>query len=85
MRIYNRYLIILAVIFCIIDIVLASFNLQDISAYFIGNVIAYLVVTLLFVHFNHQARRALSVVSVILLTGFGFIAAVKIMDILTVK
>jgi len=84
MRMFNRYLMVLAVIFCTLDVIMASFSVQDVSAYFIGNVIAYLIVTLLFVHFSPRARNALALVSVGLLTGFGIIAVVKVLDILKV-
>jgi hypothetical protein len=84
MRMYNRYLITLAIVFGVINVVLASLNVQNISAYYIGNVIAFLVVTLLHVHFNQHARRALVVISSILHFGFLVIATFKIVDILAV-
>ncbi|HXY75149.1 MAG TPA: hypothetical protein VEH58_07465 [Dehalococcoidales bacterium] len=85
MRMYDRYLLTLAIVLSIINIVLAVFNVSNFAGYYIGNVIAFMVITLLFVHFNQQARRALTVVSSILFAGFLVIAIFKVVDILAIN
>ena len=85
MRIYDRYLIFLVLISCLIDIFLAFVKQNDITVYFTINVIAYLTITVLFIFFSPKTRRILSVVSVIFLAGFIVVVILKIMNILHLK
>jgi len=82
MRLFNRYLIILVLVSALINVLLAMLGQADLSVYFIVNVIAYLVITLLHVYFNPPARRALNGVSVVLFSGFLVIVAMKVFEIL---
>ena len=85
MRIYNRYLIFLVLVSCLIDIFLAFVKQNDIAVYFTLNVIAYLTITMLFIFFSPKARRILSVVSVVYLTGFMVVVGLKIIGIIHLK
>lgn len=55
---------------------------QSIDVYFTVTVIAYLVISLLYVYFNPRARRLLSTVGVVLFGGFLVIVAMKVMEVL---
>jgi hypothetical protein len=85
LRIYNRYLIFLVLVFCLVDIFLAFVKQNDIAVYFTLNVIAYLTITVLFVCFSPKTRRILSAVSVVYLAGFIVVVALKIINILHPK
>ena len=85
MSIYNRYLIFLVLVSCLIDIFLAFVKQNDIAVYFTLNVIAYLTITMLFIFFSPKTRRILSVVSVVYLTGFMVVVALKIIGIMHLK
>ena len=83
MRIYNKYIVSLALASCLINTLLAFLGQNDLGIYFIINVLAYSVITLLYVHFNPRAGRALNIVSAVLFAGFMVIAALKAMEILS--
>ncbi|MDD5190266.1 MAG: hypothetical protein PHE50_04405 [Dehalococcoidales bacterium] len=83
MRVFNRYLVILAVVSAVINVTLAIFKQNDLSVYFMLNIIAYLVITLLHVYFTPKARSALNGVTVVLFSGFLVIIAVKVFEILS--
>ena len=85
MRIYNRYLIFLVLVYCLIDIFLAFVKQNDIAVYFTLNVIAYLTITMLFIFFSPKTRRILSVVSVVYLAGFMVVVTLKILGIMHLK
>ena len=85
MRIYNRYLIFLVLVSCLIDIFLAFVKQNDIAVYFTINVIAYLTITMLFIFFSPKTRRILSVVSVVYLAGFMVVVTLKILGIMHLK
>ena len=85
MSIYNRYLIFLVLVSCLIDIFLAFVKQNDIAVYFTLNVIAYLTITMLFIFFSPKTRRILSVVSVVYLAGFMVVVTLKILGIMHLK
>lgn len=72
----------LALAFALITSLLAFVGQKDIQVYFILDVIAYLVITLLYVYLNPRARGALTPVSAVLFCGFGVIVALKVAAIL---
>lgn len=82
MKIINRYLIALILAAAIINVFLAVLQQNDLSVYFVVNVIAYLIITLLHVYFNPKARRALNVVTIVLFAGFMVVVAIKVFEIL---
>jgi uncharacterized protein (DUF983 family) len=85
LKIYNRYLLILVFISCLIDILLAFVNQTDIAVYFTVCVIAYLIITFLFIHFSPRTRRALSLVSFVFLAGFMALVVLKVVEVLKLK
>ena len=85
MRIYNRYLLFLVLASCLIDVILAFTRQTDIAACFTVLVIAYLIITVLFVFFSPKTRKALSFVSIVFLTGFMVVVVLKIMEVMHLK
>ena len=82
MRIYNLYIVTLALVLCAINILLAAFGQNSLEVYFIANVIAYLIITLLYVHLNPRARRIISTMGGVLFGGFMVIVIFKVIEIL---
>ena len=83
MRIYNKYVVSLAVVTCLINTILAFMAEQDIAVYFTVNVIAYLVITLLYVYFNPRARKILNTVGVVFFAGFLVIVTLMAVEVLS--
>lgn len=83
MRIYNKYIVSLVLVSCLINTLLAFFGQDDLEIYFTINIIVYLVITLLYVYFNPRARRALSTITTVLFAGFMVIVVFKVMEILS--
>jgi uncharacterized membrane protein YhhN len=81
-RVYNRFIITLALAFSLIDVLLAVFGQKDIAIYFVADAIAYLVITLLYVYLNPRSRSALSVLSGVIFAGFMVIVVMKVIEIL---
>ncbi len=82
MRIYNKYIISLAIASCVINPLLAFFNQDDIVIYLAINIIAYLAITLLYVHLNPKARRALNTVSVVYFAIFLLVVVFQVVAVL---
>lgn len=80
---YNRYVMSLAVVTCLTSIVLAFLGQEDLTVYFIANVVAYLLTTLLYVYLNPRARKALNTVGVVFFAGFLVIVTLKVVEILS--
>ncbi|MFC1904339.1 hypothetical protein ACFLXT_01025 [Chloroflexota bacterium] len=85
MRIYNKYVVSLVLVSCLINTLLALFGQNNLEIYFTINLIAYLVITLLYVYFNPRARRALDTIGIVLFAGFMVIVAIKVMEIMSGK
>lgn len=83
MRIYNKYVVSLVLTSCLINTLLAFFNQNDLKIYFIINIVAYLLITLLYVYLNPRARRALNTVGAVLFAGFMVIVVLEVMEILS--
>ena len=83
MRIYNKYIISLALVSCVINTLLALFGQNDLGVYLTINIIAYLVITVLYVYLNPRARRALKSVGVVLFGGVMVVVALKVMEIMS--
>ena len=83
MRIYNKYIVSLAIAACLVNTLLAFLGQDDLGVYFTINIIAYLVITLLYVYFNPRARKALNTISVVLFAGFMVIVALNVMEIIS--
>ncbi len=85
MRIFNRYLLFLVLASCLIDVILAFTGQKDIAVCFTVLVIAYLIITVLFVYFSPKTRKALSLVSVVFLAGFMVVVVLKILEVMGLK
>ena len=83
MRVYNRYILYLAVSTALVNTLLALAGQEALDVYFMVNIIAYLVITLLYVYVNPRARKALDIIGYMLFSGFVVIAVVRVMDILS--
>jgi len=81
-RIYNRYIASLAITVCLICIVLAALDQDDLAVYFTLNVTAYLVITLLYAYLNPRTRRSLKALGMTFFAGFLVVVALKVADIL---
>lgn len=82
MRIYNKLIISLALVFSLINILLAFSGQEDIAIYYILDTVAYLLITLLYVYLNPRARGALDKMGAVVFTGFLIIVALKVIEIL---
>jgi hypothetical protein len=82
LRTFNKLIISLALAFGAIDSFLAFLGQDDLSVYFIGNALAFLIITLIFVYLNPRARSALNALSIIIFAGFLVIVGVKVAEIL---
>lgn len=84
MRIYNKYIISVALASCLINTLLAFFNQSDLIIYFAVNIFAFFAITLLYVHLNPVVRRALNRVAALFFAGFIVVIVFKAMEILSV-
>ena len=82
MRVYNLYVVTLVLVFSLINIILALAGQEELEVYFTVNIIAYLVVSLLYVYLNPRARRILNTMGGVLFGGFLVIVALKVIEIL---
>ncbi len=83
MKIYNNYILIVAILFLLTTIILVAIGQNSLDIYYIVYIIEALVVTELYVYFNARARRGLNFVSAILFAGFLFIVALQVIRMLT--
>ena len=83
MRIYNRYILYLAIATGVLNVALAFAGQKDLGVYFAINVIAYLVITLLYVYLNPRARQALDTIGYMLFSGFLVVVAIKVVGVLS--
>ncbi|MDD5702408.1 MAG: hypothetical protein PHU23_10215 [Dehalococcoidales bacterium] len=81
MKSYNRYFIVLALTFSVINIILAFLGQARLEVYFIIDALAFLVITLSF-RFNARALTALNTVGAVILVGFIYVVALKVIDML---
>jgi len=83
LRIYNKYIISLALASGLINTALAFLEQTDLGLYFTVNIITYLVITLFYVYLNPRARGALNTVGVVFFAGFVVVIALKLMEIIS--
>jgi hypothetical protein len=82
LRVYNKLILTIALAFSAITVLLASLRQGDIAIYFIGDAVAFLVITLLYTYLNPRARGALNSLSAVIFIGFLAIATLKVIEIL---
>ena len=83
MRIFNKYIISLATTSCLINIILAFSGQNNLEVYFVVNILAYLIITLLYVYLNPRARKALNTIGIVLFAGFMVIVSLKVIEIIS--
>jgi len=82
MRIYNRYIITVAVLLLLTTVLLVALGIDSLEIYCISYIIETLLVTELYRYLSPLARRALTRVSVVLLGIFLLIIALQVIKIL---
>ena len=82
MSIYDRFILILVLSICLTNVTLASGGLNDPRIYLVANVMVYLGVTSFSVRFRPGARKVLSLISLLLFTGFLVVVALRVIEIL---
>ncbi|MBI4303757.1 MAG: hypothetical protein HY665_05420 [Chloroflexi bacterium] len=85
MSVYNRYIVSLVLASSLVNITLAFLGQDDLSLYFILNIIAFLAITLLYVYLNPRARGALNTIGAVLFASFIVIVVIKMTEILSNK
>jgi len=81
-RIYNRYIIITALLLLLTTIILTATGQNSLGIYFTAYIIEALIITEVYVYFNAKARRRLTSISIILFGGFLFIVCLQIVNLL---
>ena len=81
MRIYNRYIISLALLFMLTTVILSASE-QSLDLYFSLYLIECLILTLLFSQLNPRARGGLNRIGYVLFVGFLSLVAIKVVEIL---
>lgn len=82
MKIYNSYILIIAILLLLTTVILVALGQNSLDVYYTTYVIEALIVTELYVYFNAKARRGLSLVSAILFGGFLVIVSLQVIKIL---
>ena len=82
MRLYNRYLVTLGLLFTATTVTLAVLSQHQLELYFSAFLIEYLAATLLFAYLHPQALRLLRFMGHILFGGFLLVIAIKALEIL---
>ncbi len=82
MKIYNSYILIVAVLLLLTTVILVATGQNSLDIYYTVYVIEALIVTELYVYFNAKARRGLNLVSTILFSGFLVIVSLQVIKIL---
>ncbi|MDP6510585.1 MAG: hypothetical protein QGH23_05175 [Dehalococcoidia bacterium] len=82
MRVYNSFIVALAITFTAITAIMAAYGVDKLDTYFALYTIALLVLTTLYVSFSPKARQALSLVSMVAFGGFTVVVAFKVIEIL---
>ena len=70
MKIYNRYIISVAITLLMTTVLLVAAGQTSLGIYYSIYVIEALIITEMYVYFNKKSRRALHVVSTVLFGGF---------------
>ena len=82
MKIYNNYILTVAILLLLTTIILIGLGQDSLDVYYTIYILEALVVTELYVYFNAKARRGLNLVSTILFGGFLVIVSLRVIEIL---
>jgi hypothetical protein len=81
-KIYNSYILIVAVLLLLTTVILVALRQNSLDIYYTVYIIEALVVTELYVYLNAKARRGLTMVSIILFSGFLVIVSLQVIKII---
>ena len=82
MKIYNRYILIVAILLLLTTVILIATGQNSIDIFYTVYIIEAFIVTELFVYFNTKARRGLALLSYILFGGFVVVLCAEAIKIL---
>jgi hypothetical protein len=82
MRVYNRYVLTVALLLLLTTVILMAIGLNSLDIYYTIYIIEALIATELYVYFNNKARRGLNLVSIILFGGFVTTLCLQVIKIL---
>jgi hypothetical protein len=80
-KVYNKLLFTLVLTACLLNTLLAFFTRANLDMYFIVNLFAYLVITVLFVRADPHVTKALNIISTTAFTGLIIIIILAIINI----
>lgn len=83
MTLYNRYILIMAVVFCITSVIFAIADVSNLSLCLTIYVIESLILTELFIYLNPKTRRNLNRVNVVLFSLFLVLVVVEVAGMIT--
>ena len=83
MRIYNRYIISLALLLTLTTVIMAAYGQNKLDVYFTVYLIEALALTEIYVYLNPKARKALGLITGVLFIGFVGIVAFEVYRILS--
>jgi len=81
-KIYNRYILTVAVLLLLTTVILIATGQNSLDIYYTSYVIEALIVTELYIYFNNKARRGLNLVSILLFGGFAVALCLQVLKIL---
>lgn len=82
MKIYNRYILTVALLLLLTTVILIAAGQNSLDIYYTTYIIEALIVTELYVYFNSKARRGLTYVSTLLFGGFAITLCLQVLKIL---
>ena len=82
MKIYNSYILTVAILLLLTTIILAALGHDSLGIYYTSYVVEALIVTELYVYFSAKARRGLSLIGIVLFCGFLVVASLQVARIL---
>ncbi len=82
MKIYNRYILSLTLLFLVTTVIISASN-RGLDFYFSIYLIECLVLTLLFSQINPKARKGLNNIGYVLFSGFLVLVGMKVVEIIT--
>jgi RsiW-degrading membrane proteinase PrsW (M82 family) len=78
LRIYNNYILTIAVLLLITTIILIATEQNSLDVFYSVYVIEALIVTELYVYFNKKSRRGLNFVGTVLFGGFAIVLCLQV-------
>lgn len=77
MKLYNSFIVVLALAFTAITVVLAAAGVDKLDTYFSLYTLALLAMAMLYAYFSPKARRSLTMVGLVAFAGFMVIVLLK--------